>query len=135
MDEELILWKNDYDTGIEQIDSQHQELLDIVNRLLLASEEFKTVDTERFLIWVMPGIKALEDHFSTEEKWMEEKNYIKLTEHKQKHDRMLIDLKEILDEVQSGKRKPELLTLALYVREWFIKHIYEQDIPMGEAFK
>jgi hemerythrin len=134
MNDDLLSWKKDYSTGIHEIDLPHQDLVRLTNEMLRLSADAALAE-QFFYARVMPGMEALEAHFTNEEKLMQEKNYAKYKEHKLKHDRMLGDLKEVIIEIQNGKRKLELLNLALYLREWVIKHIYETDLPMAALIK
>lgn len=77
-----LIWRNDLNTGIEVIDSQHKRIVDMINRLDLAQAQGQAV--------VGKVIEELVDytvsHFAFEESLMESAGYQFSRAHKRIHD-------------------------------------------------
>lgn len=83
MTEEYV-WRDEYNIGIDNIDSEHKQLFSIINKLLVMAKKGK--DTE----WICnEGIKFFrshtDTHFKNEEAYMASINYDRLDEHKMIH--------------------------------------------------
>lgn len=79
----VLVFKEDFKTGVHQLDKQHKELFDKVNKLYQACVEGRKKEE------VSKIIKNLEQlinfHIQTEEKLMEQNNYPKIKSHKSEH--------------------------------------------------
>jgi hemerythrin len=120
----LIEWKSHYSVGIEAVDHEHRELIDLINEL----HEQLVADTEKpdvaaFLGEIFRGISA---HFALEEKFMREHRYDQLDEHKQAHEQLLEDIRDIMDgyeaDPESGSRQ-----LSQRLDDWFTRHFRTHD--------
>jgi hemerythrin len=131
----FLSWKEEYAVGIEEIDNQHKALLEFINEALHKCTGDRKAQKAYFETLVLEVVKSLEEHFLTEEKWMQLKNYNNYAEHKEKHDSMFNELKQTIGDMQSGSRKLDLITIVIYIREWFLNHIDEMDLPMAEHIK
>jgi len=69
----LLEWKDEYSTGIEDVDDEHRDLIDIVNRLhgLMLAEDSK-LTVPAFFDGLIKGVSA---HFALEERIMDESGY------------------------------------------------------------
>lgn len=79
------VWLDEYNIGIDNIDSEHKQLFSIINKLFVMAKKGK--DTE----WVCnEGIKFFrshtDTHFKNEEAYMASINYDRFNEHKKLHD-------------------------------------------------
>ena len=82
--ESKLVWKDEYNIGVDIIDKEHQRLFKIINKLLVFSDEEKKSQ------WAcQEGIKFFKDHvrnhFDEEEEYMESVNYEGLKTHKHIH--------------------------------------------------
>ncbi len=72
----LMVWKDAYSVGNEELDSQHRQLIELVNRL----------DGKADLAEVLDGLSHYaETHFRTEEGLLEIVDYPDLEEHRKYH--------------------------------------------------
>ncbi len=117
--------------SIEDIDQQHQELVDLVNKTQAI------IDDGVHPVMLIQALDRFNElsirHFSTEEELMTDSAYPLYEEHKQQHDRLFektfsFDAKSLLDDAQAGK---ELVSL---MREWLLGHI-EADRELAEHLK
>ena len=83
----LLTWEPKYSVQVKKIDQQHQQLINIINRLYLAIKDNK-VKTEIGKI-LSELIDFSSNHFSTEEKYFTEFNYKNAVHHKKEHQKFI----------------------------------------------
>ena len=66
--EAVIPWKSEYETGITEVDNQHKQLVDILNKLYEAMAVGKGKDVLESIFNELTSYTLT--HFSTEEKYM-----------------------------------------------------------------
>lgn len=79
-----IVWKDEYNVGVDTIDKEHKRLFKIINKLFAFGKEEKKSQ------WVcQEGIKYFKEHvikhFSDEENYMASISYVNYKRHKQIH--------------------------------------------------
>jgi hemerythrin-like metal-binding protein len=119
-----IQWKPEYSVGIEGVDHEHRQLIELVNRIgeTLASQRPAAEIEEEFA----ELHRAISAHFALEERFMRERGYDQLAQHKADHERLLDDLREIMDGCGEGRAvSPAPLTEA--VEAWFAVHFQTHD--------
>lgn len=120
----LIDWKPEFSVGIPSVDYEHQQLVGLINdgheNLVQKTGLFSTQD---FLGEVFAKISS---HFALEEKIMREANYDMYQEHKQDHEKLLDQIRDIMDVYESeGYFNDE--ELAEHLQNWFTNHFKNQD--------
>lgn len=120
----LIQWKNRYSVGVAAVDHEHRELIDLINRLheeLLGGARDPAVNA--FLGEIFRAISA---HFALEERFMREHSYDRFTEHKQAHELLLEEIREIMDGYEAD---PNTVSRRLSQRldAWFTLHFKTHD--------
>ena len=119
----LIEWRDSYKTGIRSIDYDHENLIWVINDLLgKLSNDVPTDD----IVQALGEIHALiEAHFALEEKVMRDIRYADYPAHKDDHDRLLDDMREIMESVGGGGEFKQALGEA--VNAWFTVHFSTFD--------
>ena len=78
-----IIWNENYNTGIEEIDTQHQHIISAVCKLCCAVSKNENKNE------IKKALKELdfyfENHFATEENYMQLYNYKNILEHREAH--------------------------------------------------
>lgn len=119
-----IAWDNKYSTGIPLIDTQHQKLIDIINRLFLNMKE----GGDRMLLGEI--IDELVDytvnHFKTEEDMMQKTNYPGFEEHKRIHQLFVDKVGDTMSKLKNGERVVPA-DMYKFLKNWLIDHIEKQD--------
>ncbi len=117
-------WKDDYSVGVPAIDHEHRELIGLVNQLheALASGKPETDVAEIF----GDLFRAISSHFALEERFMREHRYDRATEHKADHERLLDELRDIMDDHRDGQ-DPSVERLTASVDAWFTNHFKTHD--------
>jgi len=126
----LFLWGQHYLLGIDEIDHQHEELTILLNELhdlrgALASRQRQGQALDAL-------IRAVGEHFRTEESLMRELRYEDLELHKLEHD-AFVD-KAIAMHAQFASGQDDVLDGGLeFVKEWLRDHLMTSDRRMGRA--
>ena len=130
----LLEWKDSYSLGIEAVDHEHRELIDLINTL---HEELTASDggsDQRNASAIFGDIyKGISSHFALEEKFMREHGYDQLADHKSDHERLLDELRDIMDEYDDGGGNDgddgvsESTELSERLGTWFARHFQTHD--------
>ncbi len=121
----LIEWRSDFETGVADVDLEHRELVDLINELhgqLGSDAEPDTVSA--FLGEVFARISA---HFALEESVMRKHNYDEYEAHKTDHEKLLDDIRDIMDDFEAGQFDNYDEALSGAVRDWFVNHFKTKD--------
>ena len=121
----LIQWRKEFETGVAEVDHEHQELVDLINQL----HEQIGADASRekvngFLGEVFAKISA---HFALEETVMRKHDYDEYLDHKADHEKLLDDLRDIMDDFEAGSDADYKKALGVAVRDWFVNHFKTKD--------
>ncbi len=120
----LIEWKSHYSVGVEAVDHEHREMIDLINetheRLVAGAE---VPDVTAFLGEIFRGISA---HFALEETIMRQHRYDHLDQHKEAHEQLLEEIRDIMDGYEAD---PEAASQKLSQRldDWFTLHFKTHD--------
>jgi len=126
----LLQWENRYSVGIEAVDHEHRELVDLINRL----HEKATVQGSKVAVLGFFGdlYKAISAHFALEERFMREKRYDQLPQHKSDHERLLDEIRDIMEDYEVNDVFDEK-TLAQRIDAWFSRHFESHDARLHRA--
>ncbi len=124
-----IIWKSEYSTGNESIDSQHKELISIMNNLIenIKIKGLKNVTDKT----IMELSNYTFYHFSAEEDLMEKIKYPELEEHKGRHKDLIDKLSKITNRIYEANADPAVdFDLQLLLKDWLITHILDEDLKI-----
>jgi hemerythrin len=121
----LIEWRKEFETGIADVDHEHRELVDLINEL----HEALRVDADRdtisnFLGEVFARISA---HFALEETVMRKHRYDEYEAHKAEHEKLLDEIRDIMDAHEESDSADYQSTLSTTIRDWFVNHFKNKD--------
>ena len=117
-------WKPEYSVGIDAVDHEHQELIDLVNRIHDVIEEGRPADEVEAAFGDL--FRAISSHFALEEKFMRERGYDQYREHKSEHEALLDELRDIMDDYREDHAgSADRVTTA--VERWFADHSKTHD--------
>lgn len=129
-----ITWKEDLAIGVDQIDSQHKELLGRIDGLFEACNKGKGKEE------VTKVIDYLEDyvvtHFSDEEALQRKYGYPEYNSHKMLHTQFIKDfgtLKQSLD--KEGVTPSLIIRMNKLLIDWLLNHIKKTDKVLGAYIK
>jgi hemerythrin len=125
----LIEWNSEFNLGIEEIDREHRTLVALINALhdaMSAGEERAGIVRGISEIYTLVAA-----HFAREEAFMRQTRYMAYAEHKEDHEVLLDDLREILDEVGTGGEYAEE-RLSADLQYWFSEHFRTHDARLHQ---
>jgi len=124
----LIEWDDRYAIGIPAVDHEHRRLIELVNDLHKAL----MVDGEsrRCGLFFEEVYTAISAHFALEERFMRETAYFGYAEHKRDHERLLDDLRDLMEDYESGETDFRGDRLSERLREWFGQHFQTLDAKL-----
>ena len=124
-----IEWKSSYEIGHTLIDTQHQALVELINKLLM--EEKGSSKSSDLLVDFM---KYAQEHFVQEEEIMAKLNFPELELHKTQHLGYILKGMEFAN--KSIRNHSELHTETLtYLKEWLLNHILLEDKKIATYLK
>lgn len=121
----IIKWSEELCIGIESIDEQHRQLINIINELHLAVE-YPGPDTP-----IYPLIHKLHEyartHFDQEEQLLERHDFPGRADHASEHEAFIGRLDELMLRYRSNSGE-----LTVHVRDflltWFLNHVKNNDM-------
>lgn len=126
----LLRWKDSYSVGVEAVDYEHKELIDLINRLY---DELTANGTPLAASGFFGDlIKAITAHFALEERFMREHEYSQFAAHKADHERLLDDIACIMDDFERGTATGRG-DLTARLDSWFSRHFETHDARLHKA--
>jgi hemerythrin-like metal-binding protein len=128
----LLEWKEEYATGIDDVDVEHKDLIDVINRLhelLLADDARLTVPA--FFARLIDGVSA---HFALEERIMGESAYPELEAHRADHERLLDEIRDLVEAFRQAE-EVDSVDLAMRLEPWFSHHFATHDLRLHTTLK
>ena len=125
----LIEWRSEFETGVADVDHEHRELVDLINELhakLGSGASRETISA--FLGEVFARISA---HFALEESVMRKHHYDEYAAHKSDHEKLLDDIRDIMDAHEAGVFDDATELLAARLKSWFEVHFRTHDARFG----
>ena len=120
----LIEWKDEFATGVPDVDSEHRQLIDLINALHVAMlRKDVTYTVMDFLGQIYARISG---HFALEEKIMRERRYDQYEDHKADHERLLDELRDIMDDYEEHAYFSDE-EFARQIDAWFSEHFRTRD--------
>ena len=124
MNPTLVEWHDDFALGIPDVDHEHRELIELVNTLYATVLE--SADPEapsEFFGNLHANVSA---HFALEEKMMRNAGYDEYPAHKEDHEVLLDDIRDLMEELEDGL-PADLDSFAERLQQWFTGHFRTHD--------
>jgi hemerythrin len=119
-----FIWTDSYSVHVRQFDLQHQKLFEIINALAHAMRVGKGEDVIRDVVGQLAVYTRT--HFLQEELAMRQTGYPELASHQEQHNKLLADVERYKTDLLEG-RKPNLVAVLNFLREWLVQHIQKAD--------
>lgn len=120
----LIEWRDEYCTGIEGVDFEHEALINQINSIyqMVANQADKDLVVDS-LGEIYGSISA---HFALEEQMMLRHNYDHYQQHRADHERLLDDIRDITEEFENTVKLDEA-DFQQRLANWFQLHFKTHD--------
>lgn len=129
-----IEWRESLSIGIEEIDSQHKQLLSHFDRLLKACEAGRGIDELAVLLGFLD--EYVIRHFRDEEGIQQQNRYPAYEAHKREHDSFIARVKALKQEISTeGVALHHVIDTNHLLLKWLIHHISTVDVQLGTFLK
>lgn len=126
----LLEWTPDLNTGIEIIDEQHMQIINLINKL----HEARMNNDVKQVAEVLEGtIDYTEFHFAFEEQMLKDAGYEFVLGHKRVHELFIRRVMEYYERFQAGQPIAEQLEGLL--SRWLLGHIKREDMAYAEVVR
>lgn len=126
----LIAWHDGFLTGIASLDHEHREMIELLNDM--ADSVLPEGDAERVADFLGEVYAKIQAHFALEERIMRAHRYAGLATHKADHERLLDELREIMESQEDDAGFDYREALSIRLRDWFMVHFHEQDAKLHD---
>jgi len=126
----LLEWKDSYSVGVDAVDHEHRELIELINTLHDELSAGEGGPERRDPVEIFGDIfQGISSHFALEEKFMREHGYDQLTDHKGDHERLLDELRDIMDDYDDsdGGGAAQSAPISERLGAWFTNHFKTHD--------
>lgn len=119
-----VLWRDDFSVGVESIDHEHRELIGLINQIF----EWLDAGDQGAIAGELGEVHArISAHFALEEQMMREHRYDHYADHKSDHERLLDDIRDIMDAHENGTYAERKVAFADRLQHWFVDHFKTKD--------
>jgi hemerythrin-like metal-binding protein len=125
-------WKQGFNIGIADLDQQHRTFVECLNDCIEQVARDRRTTIDRDLVERLKAYAA--KHFRYEERVMHANNCPEIAEQQKMHayfEAQVAELKASL----SGPGGQPLESFLVFLRDWFLKHIVEQDRRLAAHMK
>jgi hemerythrin len=122
----MVEWKDKYATGIELIDKQHRELIQLTNELYEACLQGNGTAREVFRDALRRVVDYTRYHFAVEEALLERIGFPVLACHRKQHETLIKEVLEAVKDYEGGRKfVPNVFVRTL--KDWVLTHIALAD--------
>lgn len=119
-----IRWTPAFSVGIEEIDDQHRNLFDLINRAKALQDNAGRFEAVSDLIREM--IRYSDEHFKSEDAVMINADFPLFATHRREHQRYMEKIRAFVDSLKVG-RQDLIEEILAFLSVWWIEHITESD--------
>jgi hemerythrin-like metal-binding protein len=121
----IISWSAQYSVGVDELDRQHQKIIQLINELADCLGTDSELATASRVLNEMHSY--IMDHFGLEERLLSSARFSQLAAHKEGHNRFINQFSHLCAEMdcQGSNAVPHLLA---YLNDWWNKHILQEDM-------
>ncbi len=121
----FIEWRERYSVGNDTINTDHQEIISIINDLYNSLQKHsETTELREILDRLLDYTRQ---HFEREERLMKKAEYPNLEEHKAKHRELTRKTRELAEQCCGTDADISRETMA-FLKNWWIDHIIARDM-------
>ncbi len=118
-------WKNNYSVHVEELDRQHQRLIQIINSL---HDAMKIGAPKPALERILSDLVSYTRfHFQTEEQLMRAHRFPEYKEHLREHESLTATVVRFDEDLRAG-RVALSVPLMQFLKSWLSSHILQSDV-------
>jgi hemerythrin len=120
----FFIWKDSFNMGIEEIDRQHRNFLEMLNEYYEAVSLAKTATLDHELVNKLKSYVSM--HFDYEVNMLKNTGYIETEQQLKEHNYFESRISELQSSQVQGNAESLNSTFS-FLRDWFLNHILESD--------
>jgi len=125
-------WRPEYSVNIQTIDNQHQELVNILNRLFVAVSKR---EGDKAIAGILDALTSYtQTHFALEERLMRQAKYKDLEPHIAEHKKLLEQLDQLAKK-HMVEEKTIYFEMLTFLKTWLKEHIQGVDTKYSAALQ
>jgi hemerythrin-like metal-binding protein len=125
-------WKDEYSVGVEKLDMQHQQILEIMDKL--SYQAASLADSNLISATLTAMLQYARQHFTTEEELMQKYSYPDIEQQKKQHSYFLKRTAE-LSILGMETKEIACIEMAEFLKNWWVIHILKWDMKYKEFFE
>lgn len=126
----LLKWKPSFSLGVPGVDLEHREMITMINQTFDHLEDENDADQVQAMLGeILSGISA---HFALEERLMKNAAYAEYADHKENHEELLDDIRDLMDIYADDPKAGKQLLMAR-LTGWFENHFATFDARLHGA--
>ncbi len=127
-------WKDEYTTGIEQIDDEHKKIFSYYNKLVTSIDEgLNNASLDELFYFLIEYIKY---HIKSEEEFQEKMKYPDRDKHKEYHLEFRSTLRDYLYKyINNSISTQDIKAIGFFLEDWLVNHIIKEDIRIMRKIK
>ncbi len=125
----IMNWDNSLSVGVDAMDAQHKKLVNLTNQLFDAMKEGKGKEVLEGVLTEL--VSYTKEHFSAEERLMQEYNYPALAAQKAQHQELLTQVSDFCNKFNAGQLAISI-DLCDFLQKWLKVHICQEDKQYGQ---
>ncbi len=127
-------WSAELATGVVEIDNQHKEIFNRLDRLFTACSEGRGKDEVLRLLEFLE--EYVKEHFSAEERLQMRHGYPDYAAHRAQHSRFVADVERLARELRTeGATLPLVIMTNKTLSSWLLQHITRTDMDFANYLK
>ncbi|MCL2616382.1 MAG: bacteriohemerythrin [Defluviitaleaceae bacterium] len=128
-----MLWNKKYETGNQQVDDEHKEIFNLVQKVLNATFESRGEKVGTIIDFLA---NYTIQHFEHEELLMDESDYPDTRAHKKQHSDFLEEVGKLKKKVEKEMDSAVInITINKTVVGWLTNHVLGSDISMAAHYR
>lgn len=128
----FITWSDEYSVNIKELDEQHKQLINIINRVYEASQSGAEKNVIRRIFVELAEYAAY--HFKAEEELFKSYGYPNFERHRRQHEQLVVILLELQLRFRKGTMTLSEDMLNFLKNDWLLKHIVASDKEYSSFF-
>lgn len=127
-------WDEKLETGNEEIDNQHKQLIGMLNHLIIAHEEKKGPQELDRALHFLTAYTVL--HFQDEEDLQKQYDYPEYEQHRSIHNDFKFVVKDLTDQLSQEGYTDALMEKTInIISGWLLNHIKGDDLKLAEYIR
>lgn len=128
-----LSWNTSFETGVDAIDEEHRSIVENFEKLYQLMSTGQGHDFYGELLGFLTGY--IDTHFANEEAFQLQIGYPHLEEHIKRHQYFREKITSFIKTQSAPISNSDLIKLNLFIKDWLIQHILNEDKKIGEFYK